>query len=267
MVRITNHLQRAIALLAAQFQETKPDGSPTNFQKLLAALIESAQEIDDVNWQLFSQRSLDTAVGVQLGGYVEYNGEQVEVGIGSILGLPRIDGESDDDYRERLRFQSFINTAKGTPEEIITTVKTLTNASTVRYREFYPAGFQVYTDGLRFPNPPSQLVEALHEVSPAGVQYPPVIATLGVSIPFIFGGDPVNSLLLVRPDPDSPQLLNLQVTNGILNFLLSVNANRLPFTATEGYLAEAYPDGTVITTGAGQLAEVFYLNSHLPPPG
>lgn len=264
MVRITNHLQRAISLLAAQFQETKRDNSPTNFQKLLAALIASAQEIEDANWQLYSQRSLDTAQGVQLGGYVDFNGVSTEVGLGSILGVPRRDGESDEDYRERLRFQSFINTAKGTPEEIITTIKTLTKASYVAYNEIYPAAFQLYTNGLSFPNPPCQIVEAIHNVSPAGVQYAPVTATLGVPIPFIFGSDPVNSLLVVSHNSSLP---NLQVTNGVDNFLLSVNANRIPITATEGYFAEALADNTLLTQGAGQLAEVFYLNSNLPPPG
>lgn len=255
MKQRTNLAEIAIGLLAAQFQETKPDDSPTNLQKLIKALVFAAQDIENVNWALYTERSLNTAVGVQLDG------------IGQILGLPRLSGESDAAYRERLRFQAFVNASRGTPEEIMTILKTLTKANKVGYFEIYPAAFQLYTDGLEFPFPYSQIVEPLHQASPAGVQYPPVTATLGVPVPFIFGLDPVNDLLAVT-DPINPSTLdNLQVTDGVGTFVLQVNANRVPFTATEGHFAEAYLDYTVDTRGAGQLAEVFYLNSHLPDLG
>jgi hypothetical protein len=253
MVQITNHVQRAISLLAAQFQETKRDDSATNFQKLITALVGEAQGIEDVNWQLYTERWLNSAEGVQLDG------------IGQILGLPRNPGESDADYRERLRFQAFINASNGTPEEIIKVLYTLTNATYVWYHELYPAAFQLYTDGLTFPDPPCEVVEAIHQVSPAGVQYAPITASMGVPIPFIFGNDPVPSLLVVTDTINPAVLDNLQVTDGVFNYLLQVNANRIPFTAEVGYLAEAFPDYSVFTDGAGQLAEVFYLNSNLPP--
>lgn len=256
MVQITNHIQRAISLLAAQFQETKADDSPTNLQKLLQALVASAQDIEDVNWELYSERWLTTAIGAQLDG------------IGQILGLPRNLGESDESYRERLLFQSFINRSTGTPEEIIFVLSTLTQATQVNYYELYPAAFQLYTNGSVFPNPPSDLVEVIKQISPAGVNYAPIIFNFGVAIPSIFGSEPVNVLLGVTPPGDPDILVPLEVTKDNVEFFnLEVNANQIPVTATEGFLAEGFPFDQVHTYGAGQTAEVVYLNSHLPPPG
>lgn len=254
MVQITNHIQRAISLLAAQFQETKPDDSATNLQKLLSVLVASAQDLEDVNWQLYSQRWLNTAIGVQLDG------------IGEILGLPRNLGESDESYRERLRFQAFINRSTGTPEEIIFVLSTLTQATNVIYTELYPAAFQLYTNGAVFPNPPSTLVNVIKQISPAGVNYAPIIFNFGIPIPSIFGSEPVNTLLGVTPPNNLDILVPLQVTNGIDLFDLEVNANQIPVTASDGFLAEGFPFDQVHTFRAGQLAEVVYLNSHLPPP-
>lgn len=255
MVQITNHVERAIGLLAAQFQETKADDSPTNFQKFLAAFVMSAQEIEDVNWQLYTERWLETAVGVQLDG------------IGEILGLPRNAGETDESYRQRLRFQAFINRSTGTPEEIIYVISVLTQATYVIYTELHPAAFQLYTNGAVFPNPPSALVEVIKQISPAGINYAPIIFNFGIPIPSIFGSEPVNSILGVTPPGNPDILVPLQVTNGIETFDLEVNANQIPVTATDGFLAEGFPMDQVHTYRAGQLAEVVYLNSHLPPTG
>jgi len=96
MALITNHFERAVALLASQFRFELANGELTNLQKIIKILAEQAQDIDYVNFELETQRWLDIAVGVQLDL------------LGEILGLPRNIRESDDDYRERLQFQIFI---------------------------------------------------------------------------------------------------------------------------------------------------------------
>lgn len=164
--------------MAGQFQQSLVDGEYSRFQRFIRAFVTSMQEIDNVDQNLKFQRSLETSIGTQLDG------------LGEILGLARLPNESDEDYRERLKFQIFINKANGTPEEVITVLKFLTKANKIRYHEYYPAAFQMSTDGLVFPNPPEQLVTAIQSVSPAGVQYTPITATYNVPLPLFLAGTP-----------------------------------------------------------------------------
>lgn len=246
-------VDRSLALLAGQFQGTDAQGNLTNFQKLLTAFLESAQNVEDVLEQLRSQRNIYDAVGEQLDG------------IGEILGLPRKDGESDSDYRERLQFQIFINSGTGTPEEVIAILAFLTNGTEIGYIEYYPAAYQMSTNGTTFPDPPEELVDALNQASPAGVQYVPITATYGVEVPFVFGLDSEIELLWVT-DPSDPSILtNLQLDT---TELLYVNPAST-FTSNQGGgFAEAlgsYPNYTIDTTGAGQLAEVIMYNGSVAP--
>ena len=249
MTLISNHTQRAIALLASQFQQSLLGGDYNRFQKLIQAFVTQFQEIDDVNQTLKFNRAIDTSVGVQLDG------------LGQILGLARLPDEGDEDYRETLKFQIFINKSNGTPEEVIAVLKFLTKATKIRYHEYYPAAFQMDTDGTTFSVPPEDLVLALQSVSPAAVQYTPITATYGVPFPFIFSGDPIIELLNVSPFESDPfDLRNLQVetTN-----LLAVNAGNVSNPAFGGCFAEF---GTPIDiTGSGQLAEVIMFNGSVPP--
>lgn len=250
MALIPNHVQRAIALLAGQFQQSLLDGEYSRFQRLIQAFVTQFQEIDDVDQTLKSQRSIETSVGVQLDG------------LGQILGLSRLPDESDDDYREKLKFQIFINKSNGTPEEIIAVLKFLTKATKIRYHEYYPAAFQMDTDGITFSVPPEQLVSAIQSVSPAAVQYTPITATYGAPLPFVFSGDPIIDLLDVAPFESTPfDFRNLQVQ---VVDLLAVNAGNVVNPTFGGCFAEF---GTPIdTTGAGQLAEVIMFNGSEPPP-
>jgi hypothetical protein len=250
MALIPNHVQRAIALLAGQFQQSLLDGEYSRFQRLIQAFVTQFQEIDDVNQTLKFDRSIETSVGVQLDG------------LGQILGLSRLPDESDDDYREKLKFQIFINKSNGTPEEVIAVLKFLTKANKIRYHEYYPAAFQMDTDGIVFSVPPQQLVSAIQSVSPAAVQYTPITATYGAPLPFVFSGDPIIELLDVAPFESSPfDLRNLQVQ---VVDLLAVNAGNVVNPIFGGCFAEfGIP---IDTTGAGQMAEVIMFNGSTPPP-
>jgi len=244
MAYISNIVDRVLALLAGQFQGTTPSGDLTNFQKLIKSFALSAQDVEDVLEELRSQRNLDTAVGVQLDG------------LGQILGLERNDGESDDDYRERLKFQVFINQGTGTPEEVIAILKFLTDATRVRYIEFYPAAYQMITNGTTFPEPPEELVTAIQMASPAGVQYVPITATYGIDVPFVFGADAEFELLYVTDPADTSQLVNLELDT---TDLLYVNASQFSVNPEGGGFAE-YGTPDIDTTGAGQLCEVIQYN-------
>ena len=249
MVQILDVYERTLGLLASQFRDTKLDGGLTNLQKVIKIISDQAQNIQDVEWELKTERWLSTAIGAQLD----------EIGI--ILGLARNPGESDSDYRERLQFQIFINTSTGTPEEIIRVTTFLTRATYVWYHEIHPAAaYQVETNGLNFPNPPNDLNTALKRVSPAGVNYPPIVATYNREIPFELGGDLTPNPFAVVPDE-----LNLDDLKSLLiepqNSALYVSIGSVEDTGPNGGLDEL---GFPLPT-AGQISELIQLNGNFPP--
>jgi len=263
MVDIPNYFERAIALLASQFQIRNPDGSPTNLQKVVKALCMEAQVLNEQQQLLITMRYLNTAEGVQLDG------------LGQILGLPRVPGQTDQSYREDLQFQIFVNQSNGTPEEVIFILKYLTEASKVWYDELYPAAYEMATNGLvgldavRFPGTnPSDLVDAIQNVSPAGVSFAALIATYNVD-PFSFSSDPITEQFFVSPDPNNPTDLHpLQVDpgSGPVNFYIQRGETVDPNFG--GGFAEAlgnYPDYTIDPTNAGIMVEAIQTNGSVPP--
>lgn len=263
MVAIPNYYERAIALLASQFQIKMPDGSRTNFQKMLYAIITQFQEIQTQLNLLNTMRSLDTAQGVQLYGTVQKDGVDVIVGLGTIIGLARLPGQSDESYRQALKFQIFVNQSSGTPEQVIEMLKFLTQANTIYYDEFYPAGYIMTTDGLEFPENPSDLVDAIQASSPAGVEFLGVTAIYD-SVPFVFSNDPFNEQLFVAPNVADPfELHPLQVDGGSGPADFYINRGQTTDPDFGGGFSEAIwvnePTTPEIYTydevGAGQLAE------------
>jgi hypothetical protein len=249
MVNIPNFYERAIALLASQFQISLPNGSNTNFQNVIASLIAEAQIINTQEQNLQNDRYLDTAVGIQLDG------------LGQIVGLPRMSGQSDDSYREDIQFQIFINQVHGTPEEMIAILAYLTTASKVWYIEIYPAAYIMATNGLTFPQPPNSphdFVVAIQNSSPAGVHFLGIIAIYD-TIPFVFSGDDILEQFYVSPDPTNPFGFNLFQVNpgsGLVDFYVNNGTTVNP--SFGGYFSEAigvYPNYVINIQGAGQLAE------------
>lgn len=246
MVDIPNYFERAIALLASQFQIRNADGSLTNMQKVVYALTRQAQELNVQEQLLQTMRYLNTAQGVQLDA------------LGEILGLPRIPGQSDDSYRQDLQFQIFVNQSNGTPEEVIQILKYLTDASKIWYIELEPAAYEMITNGLFFPDNPSDLIALIQQTSPSGVEFSAIIATYNTN-PVVFTSDPITEQLYVAPNPDNFLETNpLQVDPGAgaVNFYIQRGQTINPNFG--GGFAEAlgvYPNYTIDTTGAGQLPE------------
>jgi hypothetical protein len=249
MVQITNQFERALALLVSQFRGQKANGELTNLQKLIKVLIAPAQRLEDVKWQLKTERWLSTSIGAQLD----------EIGV--ILGLPRKIGESDEDYRERLQFQIFINTTSGTPEEVMAVLAFLTQATHVNYHDIGIAAFQLETNGLKFPNPPNELNDGIFQVSPAGVNYAPIVATYDVPISFELGGDLTDQPLAVNAntaDPTEERLLSMEIYAG--NPVLYVAAGAVESNGPNGGLDELdFPLDT-----AGQLSELIQKGGNAP---
>lgn len=253
MVNILDYANRSIALLASQFQIANPNGSLTNFQKLISAFATESQSINTQEQNLLINRFLATAQGVQLDG------------LGQILGLAResgqpddadiIDGEYRQGYREDLQFQIFVDNSGATPEEVIYILKYLNEATDVWYYEIYPASFQMATNGFTFPPDRSDLVGAIQSCSPAGVEFSALIATYN-TIPFSFSSDPLLEQFFVNPNPLNYSQINPFQANpgsGPEDFYVQKGETINPDFG--GGFAEAYYNGFVDSTNAGRLTE------------
>lgn len=115
----------------------------TNVQKLVAAIVQPAQDVENALQQMLLQRWIDSAVGVQL--------DQ----IGEIVGQARL-GMDDDDYRRLCRARILTNRSDGRFETLIAiallvlnevgVVVTVTNEGTATVRVF--ANQVVTTDAV-----------------------------------------------------------------------------------------------------------------------
>jgi len=114
---ITSHVDAAKARLIEQYKEK------TNLLNLITSLISPIQDIESALGTLNTDRSLMTAEGVNLDL------------LGTILGLARTPGDSDDKYRAKLIAQTKINTSQGQPEFAIQVYQLFTGAPLVLLTE------------------------------------------------------------------------------------------------------------------------------------
>lgn len=163
--KITNHEERAKTLLLSQYKETP------NLDNMIDIFASKIQELEETLFDLLENRALSTSVGVQLDG------------LGDILGEERL-SRSDTDYRAALAIRIKINISSGAPETLIEVYAALTDASTVSYSEFYPAGVQLHSDGTTLP---VNLLTDMLSVSPATVN---LILMIISTTPFTFDLDP-----------------------------------------------------------------------------
>jgi hypothetical protein len=144
----------------------------SNLSSRLIGIIDQIQEIEDQAFQLLEDRALSTAEGEQL--------DQ----LGTVIGVER--GSLDDDeYRIVLGAQITINTAHGTPEEIISVIAALTNSTQVQLNEFFPASIEVTFNGD--PINAATLLSSFDKVVAAGVGR---ILIKRSATPFGFAGNP-----------------------------------------------------------------------------
>jgi hypothetical protein len=98
-VDVPDHAAVAVSRLPAQFQKPR-------IQAMLRAFAGPAQLLENVLWQLLTQRALATAVGAQLDA------------LGVILNLPRL-GHGDGNYRRRLQAVVTTKRSRGNAENLI----------------------------------------------------------------------------------------------------------------------------------------------------
>lgn len=121
LTHATDHGERAVGVLIEILRDK------ARFTSLVKDYAKVSQELEDAFWALYSQRSIATAVGVQL-----------DV-LGRIVDELR-NGLSDTDYRAILRIKGRVLRSKGTAVDLCAvTALMLNGAATFTYDEAYPA--------------------------------------------------------------------------------------------------------------------------------
>jgi len=243
-------VDNALTLFTDQFRGAE------NLNALARCMLAPFLEIEQVQNDLLTQRWINTAVGQQLDG------------IGDIVGLAR-QGDDDETYRAKLKFQVFINTCQGTPEDMITATRFLTGGTFLRYFEHHPsAGFTIFTNGptiitssnvanvlynlelddgglfnledggelLLHPTEaaPNLHITLLSEIAPAGVDFISISYSLG-EVPIFGFGNEASTYLLELDDTGL-----LEVDDGATSFL-EVYTDQADPTNDDGFegMAEA----------------------------
>lgn len=170
VTEILTHVSDAKRRLIQQYKD-KP-----RINSILQAFIEQIQEIETMGKQLNDERSIFTAIGVQLDL------------VGTIVGLTRLGGESNSDYRVRLHARVSLNVSQGEPERLISTFKLLLGADLVIFQELPPAEVSLSSE-VTFADQDEvdAALAILESVAPAGVrvQY---IGIFDATEPFAMAG-------------------------------------------------------------------------------
>lgn len=168
ITKITTHSADALARLLEQFK-----GKP-KLEGILAAFAAQTQAHEDVGFDLYEDRWLAVAVGVQLDR------------MGALLNEPR-NGLSDDDYRTVLLAKVAQNISNATPEDMIAVFTLLTQGRYVHYEEFFPAAFRLTAVGINPLASPARILAGLNAARPAGVAIES--AAIVTDPPFVFLSD------------------------------------------------------------------------------
>lgn len=125
---IETHEDDALDRLLEQYK-----GKP-QIEGVISSITAQIQDMENVAYSLIVGRAIATAEGVQLDL------------IGTIVGLARVSGQSDDTYRTLLYVKIGTNTSQGAPPKIISIYKLLTGASVVFYQNLTRASILLAVD-------------------------------------------------------------------------------------------------------------------------
>lgn len=214
-----------------------------NFNKLLSLFLEQIQNLQEDTIEIADQKNIDTAQGVWLDW------------IGKILGERR-NGKSDVQYRNALKLKIGVNSADGTPNNIIDLTKQLTNAIDSKVLEYPIASFfSVITTDSLLDGSAWQLVD---DIKPAGVSVT-VIHNLDGDR-FVPAWDRQDILLPVE-EPfllDNGDLLLLDDGLDIDNFLLLSYVPVNPYYPDDSFILAWEGDTPENNEGKGLLAQEIY---------
>lgn len=167
---IASHRAEALRRLIQQFK-----GKAT-VEGLITSMVGPIQAIEDALVTLNTLRSI-----------ADGEGETLDL-IGTIVGLDRMAGESDDLYRERLIAQIKINTSQGEPERLIEAYGVFTAATLILLSE-HRASVGLSSDtALGTQAEVNARMRQLERIAPAGVRVD-FLSSFPVTDAFAFAGD------------------------------------------------------------------------------
>lgn len=139
-----------------------------NDSYLLNSLTESfileSNDLEDLSENLLLQRSVDTAIGVQL--------DQVGLLVGEVR-----NGRSDEDFRQAIKLRIAINTSRGTVEDIIQVINLLYGEDTeIIITRTGKALLSIY---IGIEQPTEDLIPLLQQTISAGVKISDIIYPSG----------------------------------------------------------------------------------------
>lgn len=167
---INDHVAAALKRIITQYNES------TNLKNVIRAIVGPVQDIETALAQLNTLRALDVATGVQLDL------------IGTIVGLERPPGDTDDEYRQKLQGQIKINVSQGQPEQAIQTYELFTGADLIILFEGSSGDVLIESEYLPVDQAEVDLLLGiLDKVLPAGVR-PAGIVAFDASEAFAYDG-------------------------------------------------------------------------------
>lgn len=136
------------------------------FNNLLDVQLKKINEVDTALQDILTRTSIFSATGVTL-----------DV-IGAVIDIYR--GElSDDSFRQLILSRLSNNVSNGTPQDIMSAVKSFTNASSCKYWPYFPANYVLETNGLNISN---SLEDSVKSLSPISVGYFAILSSRNDSV-------------------------------------------------------------------------------------
>lgn len=149
--KIPSYTRVALDWLHSQFDDSG------NIQRILKAIADEFQELEEEFHKLRTERYLDNASGDQLDQW------------GILVNVPR-SGRSDDVYRELIRVKILRNSSEGTPDRLIKIAEMLSNAANVYYDEG-DAVAEIEVEDASFTTGIREIMHSiLQAAAPAGVR-------------------------------------------------------------------------------------------------
>lgn len=204
--KITTHQTDAIERLIEQYK------GKFTVEGMVNAEARQFQDMEDVLFEMFLNRFVDNAVGVQLDNF------------GTIVDLAR-QGFDDDFYRILLKFKIGQNISRGEPSRVVSTLKLIAQATLVQYQNLGNGNIGLSINNTLDPTLIDFIFTNMQRVVMGGVKIR-FISTFCEDEPFSFDG--------VGPVGLGFSSLAAPTTGGKFAFLNQPTATKFAFDSEEG---------------------------------